>query len=198
MSLDTIPLLDASGNPLSVRQGDHVRRFNELNRIMAGMPDLYEAGKTTSPEVLESLRKDFQDTWIISSTRIHYEKTSLEATITHYFNNTVISPNEIKVLVPDYSGVVSLDKVLKDEQGLKYLQALFNTLDSAETIKTTLENLSNKKSKDIRVWTPEQNLRKEAQDRAAGLGYSSGLFLVDGSNNISSDGRSRGVLVSPR
>ena len=45
MSLDTGPLLDFRGNTLIVRQGDHIKRFNDLGRIMAGMPDLYEAGK---------------------------------------------------------------------------------------------------------------------------------------------------------
>lgn len=197
MSLDSIPLLDARGNPLSVRRGDHIRRFNELNKVMASMPDLYEAGKTASPEVLESLRKDFKETWIISSTRIHYEKSSLEAVITHYFNSTVTTPQPINLLVPFYNGV-KLDDVLETEEGLHYLQALFNTNDNAETIKKTLEKLSNKKSKDIKVWTPDQNNRKEYQDRAAGFNYYYYCqFLVYGDNCIFSDGRSRGVLDNP-
>ncbi len=197
MSLDTGPLLDAKGNPLSVRQGDHIRRFNDLGKIMASMPDLYDTGKSASPEVLESLQKDFHETWVISSSRIHYEKDSLEAVITHYFNSTVVSPREIKVLVPYYNGV-KLDDVLGTEEGLKYLQALFNTNDDAETIKVTLEKLSNKKSKDIRVWTPDQNSRKEYQDRAAGFDGSGRFHVVGGGGgSIDGSGRSRGVLDNP-
>ena len=196
MSLDQEHLLGAENQVLSLRQGDFIRRFNELNMIMVSMPDLYEAGKSADDSLIESLRKDLKESWIISSTRIQYEKDSLEAAIIHYFNSTVIAPNEKKVIIPIYNGTV-LDSILPAEHGLAFLQALFNTDDNAEEIKNTLYRLSGKPSNKTKVWTPDQNSRKNNPERAAGLYYSDSDLRVSGDYYLDDSGRSRRVLENP-
>ncbi len=196
MSIDTGPLLNRKVCPVCVNQEGHIYRFNRLNKVMIAMPDLYDAGKNATPEVIQSLRRDFQKSWIISSTRVYYETNNLEAVITHYFGSTIVSPEEVKVIIPDYSDSPTLDQVLSTEEGLRYLRALFKTSDDAETIKRTLKRLSDKGSENTILWTPNQYNRIKHQDRVVlGLSYYNRfcLFRVD-CIGVTHIGRSRGVL----
>ena len=51
MSLDTIPLLASRRNPLSVRQEDHIRRFNELNARVKELENVLEAVQETPVKI---------------------------------------------------------------------------------------------------------------------------------------------------
>ena len=197
MTLDENPLLGAQNQILIMNQVDFIGRFNEADRIMIAMPDLYHAGKDNSDEVLRSLRSDFDQSWVISSTRIEYEKQGLEGTITHYFGSTVTEPISTKLVIPVYLDIPIL-QVVNTEEGLKYLQTLFGTDDDFETIITTLEKLGNKNRSNIRIWTPPLVNgtyigRKKMPKRASGLNYNFGCFLVLGSFNLDIAGRSRWV-----
>lgn len=198
MSLSICHLINRRIGPLCVKQEEHINRFNSLNKVMASMPDLYDAGKTATPEVIQSLRRDFQKSWIISSTSVSYAHDNLEAVITHYFGSTVVIPNNVKIIVPDFSNSPTLDKVLSTEEGIIYLQTLFNTIDDAETIKNVLKRLSGKSSESTILWTPNQNNRISNKDRAFGLSYYNrfGMFRVDCINTVYI-GRSREVLDNP-
>ncbi len=196
MSLDKNPLLNENDEALSLTQVDFIRKFNDIGRIMISAPDLYGAGKSEDSEILKSLQKDLKESWIVTSTRIHYED-GLEGTITHYFGSDVISPHEKRVVIPYYDGK-NLGDVLGDEQGLKYLQTLFNTDDNSDNIKKTLKKLSNKATSKTRIWTPDQGSRKSISDRAVRLCYSADGFLVNGYSLVdNSNGHSRGVLENP-
>ena len=197
MIIDLLHLMYEYDEPASMSQQDHICRFNELGRIMAAMPDIYETGKLGDSELIKSLQTDFDRSWFISSTRIHYEKYGLEGTITHYFGSIVVDPVETKLIIPSYNHI-SLNDVLDIEQGLTYFQALFNTTDSADEIKDTLYKLSGKTSKESRVWTHTPEDRKSTQDKAAGLGYDVYSFHIESTGNILIPGRSRGVSFSPR
>lgn len=200
MSIDTGPLLNHKVRPVCVNQESHIYRFNRLGKVMVAMSDLYNAGKNATPEVIQSLRRDFQKSWVISSTRINYELNNLEAAITHYFGSKIVSPEEVKVVVPDYSNSPTLDQVLSNEEGLKYLQALFNTSDDTEAIKRTLKRLSGKDGENTVLWTPNQYNRIKYQDRVVlGLSFYNrfGLFRVD-CINYNHIGRSRAVLDSSK
>lgn len=196
MSLDKHPLLNENNQILKLTQDNFIDKFNELNRIMISAPDLYDAGKN-QPEVIESLQKDFNESWIVTSTRIQYEEDSLEGTITHYFGSNVISPNEKRLIIPYYNGT-NLNDVLGDEQGLIYLQVLFNTSDAPDELKKTLKNLSNKESSKTKIWTPDQSSRKQYPVRAAWFNVNFDVFHVGGGDHVDSgDGRSRGVFDNP-
>ena len=196
MSIDQLPLMDENDKPVCVGLQDHIRKFNELGRIMVAMPDLYEAGKLGDYKLIQSLQTDFKKNKVISSTRIYYEDDSLEGTITQYFESTVVDPVETKVIIPHYDDTL-LDDVLDTEQGLTFFQVLFYTNDTAEEIKATLQNLSGKTSKKSRVMTPSPENRSSSPHRAAGF-CSRDEFCIRGNYGvISYSGRSRGVLKDP-
>ena len=190
MTLDSRPFRDPYREVLELSQSGHIARCNELGIVMASMADFYEAGKSADQELIESLRTDFNESWTISSTKIQYDRNSLEGTITHYFDSTVVEPIEQKLIIPVYYEV-GLDAVLNNEQGLAYLQALFNTSDDSEEIKATLQELNGR----TQVWTPGQDSRRNNPDQAAGLYYYYDRSILDG--GCFNFGSSRGVLESP-
>lgn len=197
MSLEQNPLSDASNSPINQTQDKHILQFNSLGKIMAACADYYVAGKSGDDSLIASLRKDFSERWIIASDRIIYDANSLDATITSYYGSIVVQPFERKVFVPVYSNGPKLDNVLANEQGLLYIQTLFNTNDSADEIKNTLSMLSGKNSGITRIWTPDQGSRKNNNIRVAALSFSSGEFRIDGDGNLLIEGRARGVSGSP-
>ena len=178
-------------------QAGFIDYFNGRGEVMASMPDFYEAGKHEDYEfIYKNLRRKFNSGFagIISSTRIQYEKNSLEAFITHYFGSTVVSPNKIRVSVPDYSNSGScrwvfdgeyppiihdnpeyptLKDVLKTKKGLRYFQALCNTDDDAETIYASLERLTAGGAEHTihvsTLCTSDRRSKYESLDRAAGF-----------------------------
>jgi hypothetical protein len=196
MSLDSVALSDSSNKPISQTQDKHIAQFNSLNKIMASLADYYQAGKSNDTNLISSLRDDFNSSWIIGSDKIIYNSDNLEGTIISYYGSTVITPFERKILIPDYSNGELLGNVLNNVQGLAYLQTLFNTIDTAEEIKNTLNNLSGKDITNTKVWTPNQGSRKSTPNRVAFLDSNGGLFRING-YNLNSSGRSRGVLESP-
>ena len=172
-------------------QDGWIAYFNDKNKIMTSMPDLYMAGKSNNQNLLESLRKDFQDRWIVTSTRIKYENNT-NARIIHNYGSRLIAPIEHKIVIPEYEPE-SLANVLCTKEGLRYLQALFGTKDNASQIKETLQKLSGYQADKTKLWTPNQYNRKRCPVRAACLYYDVGEFRVDGNDDLSNYGRSRGV-----
>ena len=180
------------------------------NRIMASMGDLYIAfkqikekynNKTNTKEddaLINSLRDVFNQSWEISSTRLIYSPQSLDARIIHHYNcNIPECVKETNIKVPAYRPEL-VSTVTNNKEGLAYLRALFDTQDDAETIIQTLEFISNKKRKDIKIWTAEENDRGSYPQRAAGLYYGGGDFRVYGYDCMGDHGCSRGVFINPR
>ena len=196
MSIDKTALLNDEGKPISANQNSFIKKFNESGRIMIAAPDVYEAGKSGDKDLIKSLQEDF-NSWLCVSTRISYKKDSLEGAIAHYFGSNAIEPNEIKVIIPVYTGA-TLDAVLKEEQGLIYMQALFNTNDDSNKIKDTLQKLSDVSSSKTKIWVPDKDSRKNLLERAVFFNFNVGDFRVDGFDLVdNSNGRSRGVCENP-
>ncbi|MBI2129843.1 hypothetical protein HYU07_06425 [Candidatus Woesearchaeota archaeon] len=166
---------------------------------MISASDIYQAGKTASDEVLGSLRKDFDESWEVSSTRIRYNPNDLGAKIVHNFGSTVVQPTKINIsVIPVYQDT-PLPRILNEEDGVTYFQSVLNTTDNPKTITEVLEHLSKRRAGDIRDWTPDQSSRNSNPERAVGFDDFGGWFLVDGNYRFDgSFGRSRGVLISPR
>ena len=175
---------------LEKNQKDWIGYFNNKNTKMISAPDIYTVAKKGNKTILESLKKDFKESWEVTSTQIKYNKKSLNAEIIHDVESKVVKPKKYKVKVPVLSGDFK-----QDSQTEKYLQALFDTKDNISVILKTLKKFG--KNKTIRLWTPSQSSRKSKQVRSVGLYFNVfGRFSVDGDYWCDcDDGLSRGVIV---
>lgn len=216
-------LLDehAADNGRKRLQPDWFDYWSNINdgRVMASMGDLYasfkimkkmhegtEQEKAKAKSLLFSLRDDFdwprKQNWLIASTRLIYSGNSLDARIVqHYRCNQPELVKETLLEVPVYKET-PVETVMSKEVGLMYMKTYFDTEDASETIIQTLEFISSKNRKDIRVWTAGWSAdsesavlknRAEFPERAAGFFYDYDLFHVDGVNFDYDPGCSRGV-----
>lgn len=198
-----IDLQPADGRAIKT-QKQWIAYFNQLKQIMISAPIIYQASKTASYEILQSLRQDFIDDMITSSTRISYNPDNLGARITHNFGSSVTQPKQIDVAeVPIYKRE-SAKNVVGDNKnpgkGLLYVRALFDTQDRPNTILNTLEKLSQRASENIMFWTPDQDSRRAYSERVADFNYHfRRQFIVDSDNLFdNSEGLSRKVFENPR
>ncbi len=178
-------------------QNEWIPYFDKLKnprKRMISAPDVYRMGQSGSPDLLQSVREDFEKSWFVSSTRINYASDTLDAKITHNYGSTAVQPTERKVAVPVYQQT-ALSDVLKTKEGISYLQALFDTKDNSNKIAKTLTALSGKSADDTYVWTPDQQSGASYQERAAGFDFGSDRFHVGGLRVDVSSGLSRGVSV---
>ena len=79
---------------LKKTQKDWVEYFNNKGEKMISAPDIYKAAKQESKGIINSLRKDFNDYWLITSTRIIYNKKNLKAEIIHDADSNIVKPNK--------------------------------------------------------------------------------------------------------
>ena len=184
--------LTPADNSSEKTQGDWIAYFNGQNKMMVSAPDIYLAGKSGNKRLLTSLRKDFKERWIVTSTRIKYDQ-NLDARIIHNYGSNLVHPVEQQVIIPEYQPKLLAD-VLNTPEGLRYLQVLFGTDDTAQGIKETLHKLSGYDLDKTKVWSVA--LSDRPIERAAGFNYYIGNFHVIGDIYIGDRGRSRGVGVS--
>ncbi len=169
-------------------QKDWIDYFNNKGEKMISASDIYKA---TKKEIIESLKKDFEDNWEVTSTRIIYNKKNLQAEIIHDADSKIAKPKKYKVKVPVLNGNFEENKETE-----KYLQAIFDTKDNIDKILKTLKKFG--KDKKIRFWTPPQSSREDKQVRSVELYFSVfGRFGVGGNDWFDYDeGVSRGVIIS--
>ncbi len=170
-------------------QDEWIAYFNERNELMASIADIYLAGKSDNQTLLAGLGEDFKR-WSVTSTRIKYDETN--ARIIHHYGSTVAKPVEHAVIIPEYRQQF-LEEVLKTKEGLRYLQVLFGTNDSAQQIKENLRELSAYSSKRTVVWSTAVSARPD--EKVAGFIFGSIFFHIIGSNSCNLLGYSRGVRV---
>ena len=187
----------AADNGARRTQEQWISYFNDAGKPMISAPNVYRAGKTASDEVLASLRGDFYKSWLVSSTRISYGN-DLSGKITHNNGSRVVTPSQRDVkVIPVYYGI-PLAHALQSDDGIKYIQSLFDTSDEPGDITGTLENLSKRSAGKISLWTPDQASRQSYSERAVRFVDNGGRFLVGGDSRFGGGGRSRGVSMSPR
>ena len=173
---------------LKKTQEQWVEYFNKKKQKMISMQDIYKS--VNDKEVIKSLRKDFKDYYLMTSTRIIYNKDNLKATIIHDADSKIVKQKQYKnISIPLYEGNLKKDKKLE-----KYLQALFNTKHKLNKILETLKKISEKEI--IRIWTPSQSSRKDKPIRSVRLYfYIFYRFFVGGDSWCDDgDGYSHGVL----
>ena len=201
-TLDALAVCDADGTPMTKTQDGWIAYWNTVTdgRRFASAANIYQAGKTGDRTLLASLQKDFLESWIVTSTRIDYDQNTGVGKITHYYNSTLRTPSAKTIIIPEYNGE-TIERVVQNASGIQYLQTVFATPDTAETIMQTLEKLSGKTRSEIKIWTPDQASRKSIPQRAVRFSLDSAGFHVVGGNHVGGGGwaLSRGAWVeSPR
>lgn len=121
---------------------------------------------------LQSSQRFFAESWLQTETKVLY-KSDGSAEIQ---DGSVIQ----QVVLPVYTSC-SLASFSRDVVVLKYLQALFGTKDSFETIVQTLEFISGKARERILLVSPTLEARKKYPQRIVGLDYDKGYFRVSAS-----------------
>ncbi len=171
---------------------------NERKERMLSMPDVFQLVKENNTEAIESLRKDFKDYWLVTSTRIIYDKENLSAKIIHNADSKVTKQKEINIKEIPSCWPTYLKELLETGSGLDYIRAL---IDNNKATKGEIINffvtLSGKKEKNRRFWTPSQSSRESKQVRSVDLCfYNFGRFVVVGNDWFDSDdGLSHGVII---
>ena len=187
MQINKEPECEVVKKKIKKNQKDWTEHFNNKGQKMISAPDIY---KLTNKTLIESLKKDFEESWEVTSTRIIYNNNNLNAKIIHDADSKIVKPKKYNVRIPELSGDFKEDSEIE-----KYLQALFDTKDDLDKILKVLKKFG--KEKNIRLWTPSQSSRKEKQVRSVGFGFNDfGRFFVGGDDWFGGGGGlSRGVIV---
>lgn len=159
---------------------DYYQVFKQLtDALQNGSP----AEKASAEQSIASLRKDFRESYLLTSTGVIYQPNGLEARLIHgYGASNPQQASERTLQVPSYWETL-ITSVYAVNEGLTYLQALFNTEDSGQAIAERLSAVSSYQPQDIRLWTPPLQssqwlTRSQLSERAVGLGsYGWGLLL---------------------
>ncbi len=190
MQINKEPECEIIKKQMKKTQKDWVEYFNSKNTKMISAPDIYKVAKQENKAIIQSLKKDFEENWEVTSTRIIYSKNNLNAEIIHDVDSKIVKPKKYKVKISELSGDFK-----QDSETEKYLQALFDTRDNFDKILKVLKKFG-KEVKNIRFWTPDQSSRKSKQIRSVVLGFGVfGRFSVDGFWFVNV-GVSRGVIVN--
>ena len=189
MQINKEPEYKITKTKISKTQEDWIEYFNSKNTKMISAPDIYKAAKKGNKAIIESLKKDFEEDWEVTSTKIIYNKDNLNAEIIHDAESNIVKPKKYKVKVPVLTGSFK-----QDSETEKYLQALFDTKDSIDKILKVLKKFG--KDKQLRFWTPSQSSRKDKQIRSVGLSFYFDGFYVGGDWFDYDDGFSRGVITN--
>ena len=160
---------------------------------MASLADYYNAGKYDDDLLLEGLQEDFSN-WVVTSDREIHADNSNEAIIISYYGSKIIVPTERKFTIAPFTNGPSLDKVLSTEEGLAYLQNIFNNKDTKDEILTTLIRLSGTDSHYISVWNMGL-CRKREMEQTSFLIYEKPDFYIFGCGACHSKGRAREVKL---
>ncbi len=191
MQINKEPEYETVKKTLKKNQKDWVKHFNNQKLKMISTPDIYNAAKKGNKTIIESLKKDFKESWEVTSTRIKYNKKNLNAEITHDAESNIIKQNKYKIEIPILEGDFK-----QDSQTERYLQALFDTKDNISIILKTLKKFG--KNRTIRFWTPTQSQRESKQIRSVDLffGGFDGFCVCGVSWFVIYFGLSRGVIIN--
>ncbi len=179
-------------------QEQAIAYHNERKERMLSIPDVFQLVKENNTETIESLRKNFDPRWLVTSTRIIYSKDNLSGKIIHNADSTVTKPTEISLKEIPVCRPTYIKELIETEAGIEYIRALINNKNATkEEIINFFVALSGKKEKNIRFWTPTESSRRDKQVRSVVLFFGGfGRFFVIGCNWFDYiEGYSRGVII---
>lgn len=140
-----------------------VRTLNEEGKVLMSLADYYHLSKSLVSKnqgltgaVNEGMGESLTIGEMLSSTEIICTKD--KAKIVNYSGSKVINPSEREVCLPDFEEMQEVTAVLRDKNGLKFMQSLFNTRDSSLEIKCNLDEFKNS-DRDLRISVPKYSKR---------------------------------------
>ena len=74
MQINKEPECEIIKKKIRKNQKDWIEYFNNKNMKMISAPDIYRVAKQENKTIIESLKKDFDESWEVTSTRIIYNK----------------------------------------------------------------------------------------------------------------------------
>ena len=186
MQINKEPESEIVKKPMKKTQKEWIKHFKGKNPKMISAPDIYGV---ENKEVIKSLIKDFKDDIEFTNSTIIYDKNSLYADIIHD-KDSIVKEKNYRVKVPVLNGNFEENKETE-----KYLQALFDTKDSIDTILKVLKKFG--KDKKIRLWTPDQSGRKSRPIRSVELCFIDfdGFYVIGYDWFGNNEGYSRGVII---
>jgi len=131
-----------------------------------------ETQKAQASAYLKQLRTLLLQGWLITGTKMVYQPDSDDADI-------VMALGARRVRVPIYSHQL-LSHCSDDPQCLRYLQSVFGTNDSYDTLVSTLEFVASAPRSKIMLSTPDQSSRQVEPVRRVGLGFNR-MFTISAS-----------------
>lgn len=197
ITLDEGPWMKPT-EPLKLGYTDWIAKYNDKNKVVAGLPDYFALARFGDDKTLQSVQNDMMD-WIIAGPVIEYNTESYkkESKIIHYFGSNVVKPKERKIVIPYYDEI-RLEFILNSDEGLDFFQKLLETRAGKKTIIKAMERLNDKNVHDMYVWTPNLNGRKNNPRRAVSLNCNDVGFHINCYINMNYDGRSRAVKGAKR
>jgi hypothetical protein len=193
LKMNKITLLPRPNNEYRTQE-QSIALHNSRKELMLSLPNIYRLVKENNTAAIESLRKDFKDYVLITSTRIIYNAEPLSGRIIHNANSTKQKEIELKEI--PLCRPTTLRELLKTDAGMDYARTLIDEPKATkEQILSFFTALSGKKESDIRFWTPSQSSRKSVPIRSVGLYFFVfDWFDVNGGSWFGyDDGLSRGV-----
>ncbi len=213
ISLDFLP----ADNGSRKNQKEWIEYWNKIKngKLFASMPDFYQTfkvlkrysedstiseGKIIAEDIVSGLREDCD--WnsnanlLLSSTRIFLNTINDMSSIIHHYGAMENYCQRYDLKIPNMPRINFLS-VMLEGQGLEYISKLFDTIDSPETIATTLEFISGKDRNNIEVMIPFRTKDDDELERMAGFVLSSerNCFYICGDIRFEEIGRARGVAI---
>ncbi len=138
--------------------------LNGIGKIQISAPDVYKIAKTGRSKLIASLRRDINSGHsFATSSAVAHASTDLSGEIVHDFNNEIFMPDrygsEHVSNIPELHGD-GLNSALS-KGALSYLRAIFSTMDNESDIVRTLQTLSGKSSRDIKLYTWGKHSRED-------------------------------------
>ena len=176
-------------------QDQFIEKRNKQGIRSLSAIDIYRFPENKQYKDIENFKRDCNESYFVTGDRIKYQEKGNKGTIIHNYNSTVVKPAKTTIAIPVLS-YASLDDVLETEIGLKLVQSIFKTRHNSKKIKENVYILSDKSADKTKIWTPNQNSRKDYPERAVFFSFGGGVFHVNGDNRVDNDGgRSRGVSL---
>ncbi len=177
--------------PMKMTQKEGIKHFNNKGEGMISAPNIYQVAKKGNKAIIESLNQDLEEEVIMTSSQIIYDKKSLFADIIHNVGSKFAKIKKYGVKIPVFNGDFEEDKEVEE-----YLQSQFDTKDNIDKILKNLKKFG--KNRKLRLWTPDQDSRKNKQVRSVVLYFDFfGRFVVVGVSWFDDDvGLSRGVIIN--
>lgn len=180
-------------------QPNWIDYFNTKSKRMISLPDLYLVGRYGDDNLLQSLRDDFTNFRVITSTTFELEKNKIWCF--HNYQSKFVKTKEIKLDIHDnfVTGEYNLNDFLfkeyvDKENRLLFMRGILDTKADAKTMANNLERLSDYTADKIVISIPNKVERCMTHQMMGVMHSTTYRFKID-LEYMTYSGRSRGVSL---